>query len=163
MNYAKTKHLSIESCISIQVLPKNIEHEESLILDKNLKNLFIYKTKEKKRQVLDLNILTEMAAQQKINEKFEKLLQKCRKIIKIEITSKQLLDLLMIYKGKSKDVLIHLVSENLKKEIDIIYEDCCSLSKQHIQYDKFLALYIKNDGSITSLYNYFAKFSKPSR
>ena len=157
MNYIKNKHLKIEPCLSINILPKKNTIENSIIIEKNMKNLFICSI-SKKRKIYDMNELSQMAIKYKINEKFEKFLQKIKQIIKIHITSKEILSLLTIHKGKTKDVLIELITKYIEiEEIISVYQEYCKASNEQIPYDAFLTIYIKNNGIMRSVHNFLSK------
>ena len=111
------------------------------------------------RTVFDLEKMEKIAEKKKIVENFNKLLEKCRKITKNEITPLEVLEMLKKHNGKSKDLLENLITTINKHQLPTIYNDCCSLSQQTLPYNHFLSAYIKNEGTLTALYNYYAKVS----
>lgn len=156
MNYMNSKSVSVNFTLSVNVSAKENHSQQAQELNQKI----IICNSNGKRKIYDVAVLKTLANEKRIVEKFGELLEKCKKVSKTDVPAKELLELLKRFKGKSKDVLVHLVGNSPQHQIKSIYEDCCSLSKQTIPYSFFLSLYIKYDGSITTLYMHFSKINK---
>lgn len=132
------------------------EVEEPLLIKRNI----VVSTNKNVRTFYDVGILEEKALQNGIVEKFKSVVEKCKKIVKKEISEKEVLDLLVFHKGNSKELIAFLINNNSQNQLQVIYEDCCSLNRHKIPYSIFLSAYIKFNGSATEVYNYFSKLPK---
>lgn len=130
--------------------------EEPLLIKRNI----IVSTNKSERKFYDVGILEEKALKNGILEKFKRVVEKCRKIVKKEISEKEILDLLVLHKGNSKELIAFLINNNSQNQLQIIFEDCCSLSRRKLSYNTFLSTYIKFNGSVTEVFNYFSKQPK---
>ena len=147
------EHDSLNADITITV---NIESKDKINEQvQEIGNDFIISMEQGTRKIFNKQILQEKAIAHNITGKFEELLQKCRKISKSEVSASDLIKLLVEFKGKSKDVLMYFISPDSKNQIASIYEDCCTLSKKTIPYNKFVSLFIQHEGNINILYKFF--------
>jgi hypothetical protein len=154
MDYQKNKSFSVDFTFSVQIVPKNKTSDDVPVTACN--NKLIISLNKGARKVFDVNSLEKLALQQNIVDKFNKLHEKCVKIIGKDINQKELLRSLTLHAGNARETIRDLLTNHNSDKIQAIYQDCCSLSNTKIPFESFISLYTEKNGNITCLYNFYA-------
>jgi hypothetical protein len=108
------------------------------------------------RSVYDLEEMQQMVKRKNYLEEFRKVVEICRKSVRKELSEWEVMQGLMNYQGNSTETIANFMSCSTGVNLQSVFEDCCSLSKQELTYERFLSLYVGFNGGVTSLYNFCA-------